>query len=102
MIDELDQLVDKVYFRPHHPSEAKGKCRKPETGMLEQAKIDFDINIPESISIGHIYSDLYARHKIGITKLHLFGNRQNHLRPYDFKRISSFNEVTLDNLKENT
>ena len=35
--------VDKAYFCPHRPDE-NCKCRKPETGMLDLAAKDFDID----------------------------------------------------------
>src|SRR3989344_2368559 len=43
--------IDGEYFCPHHPKAGIGKykvdceCRKPKTGMLEQAARDFNIDL---------------------------------------------------------
>ena len=36
--------IAKIYYCPHHPDE-KCKCRKPNTGMIEQAIKEFEIKI---------------------------------------------------------
>ncbi|MGC8585065.1 MAG: D-glycero-alpha-D-manno-heptose-1,7-bisphosphate 7-phosphatase [Thermoplasmata archaeon] len=43
--------IDATYICPHRP-EDDCKCRKPGLGMIEKAKIDFDINLNESIIFG--------------------------------------------------
>jgi D,D-heptose 1,7-bisphosphate phosphatase len=49
--------LDGLYFCPHLPEE-KCKCRKPEIGMLLQAKEDLGLNIKGSYLIGDKTSDI--------------------------------------------
>lgn len=51
--------ITKIYYCPHHPDE-KCKCRKPNTGMIEQAMKDFEIKISNAILIGDSESDIEA------------------------------------------
>jgi len=54
--------LDGLYFCPHHPDRGfKGEvedlkceceCRKPKTGMLERAELDFNIDLSQSWMIG--------------------------------------------------
>lgn len=54
LLKELEKKgvhVNATYFCPHKP-EDKCPCRKPNTGLLERAVKDFNINVEESIVIG--------------------------------------------------
>lgn len=53
-----------VYFCPHHPDD-KCHCRKPETGMLEQAMREWDIDPARSFFIGDKYLDVEAANRTG-------------------------------------
>lgn len=69
--------VDAVYFCPHHPDmhgdvpEHARKyridcgCRKPKTGMLEQAARDFDIDVRNSFFIGDSTRDIQTAKNAG-------------------------------------
>ena len=53
-------VVDKIYYCSHLANK-NCSCRKPNTGMIKQAIIDFpDINIEESYLIGDSDSDIIA------------------------------------------
>ncbi|MDT0594433.1 D-glycero-alpha-D-manno-heptose-1,7-bisphosphate 7-phosphatase [Glaciecola petra] len=58
--------IDKVYWCPHHPEHAVGdyrkvcECRKPKTGMIEQALNEFAINLSSSVMVGDKASDMYT------------------------------------------
>lgn len=67
--DELkkwDARIDKFYYCPHHPTAGIGKyrvachCRKPGTGLFEQACRDYLVNINGSWMIGDNCSDMEA------------------------------------------
>jgi D-glycero-D-manno-heptose 1,7-bisphosphate phosphatase len=65
--------IDGLYICPHHP-EAKEKkyrktcnCRKPKTGLLEQAAADLDIDLKSSFMVGDRWSDLKCAAAAGAT-----------------------------------
>ncbi len=54
-------MVSKVYHCPHHPDiNGKCSCRKPNTGMILQAKEDFNINLRDSVLVGDHVKDIQA------------------------------------------
>lgn len=48
---ESDAKLDAIYFCPHN-SAGNCDCRKPQTGMIEQAKQDFSFDLENSWFIG--------------------------------------------------
>ena len=59
-------LIDKIYFCPCLEGDSCN-CRKPKTGMLEEAKLDFpEIIIKNSFLIGDSKSDIEAGNKFGL------------------------------------
>jgi len=58
--------IDKVYFSPFHPTEGLGKykkddfSRKPNPGMILQAKQELGLDLGNSILIGDKASDIQA------------------------------------------
>ena len=63
--------IDRIYYCLHHP-EAKVaelrqrcSCRKPETGMLEQAATDLQVSLSECYMIGDGIPDLLAGSRAG-------------------------------------
>ena len=59
--------ISRVYHCPHFP-EITGEClcRKPNPGMLLQAQVEFNIDLPNSILIGDKQSDFDAAINSGI------------------------------------
>ena len=53
--------VDAVYYCPHASSE-NCFCRKPKTGMLEQAALEHCIDLQRSFVIGDRYGDIQLAH----------------------------------------
>lgn len=51
MQEILSKKIDAFYFCPHLPTE-NCHCRKPNTGMIEQAIKDFSINVESSWTVG--------------------------------------------------
>lgn len=49
----------KIYYCPHLPSH-NCKCRKPKSGMIEEAILEFNINREKSYIIGDRESDIEA------------------------------------------
>ncbi len=64
--------VDKVYYCPHHPEgkieiyRKKCQCRKPETGMFQEACRDFNIDVLNSYMVGDRAGDIIAGQNVGI------------------------------------
>ena len=65
-------IIDGIFFCPHYPT---GKipeftvdcdCRKPKTGLINQAKSSFDIDISRSYMIGDHSTDLELAHNCGL------------------------------------
>ncbi|MBU5636390.1 D-glycero-beta-D-manno-heptose 1,7-bisphosphate 7-phosphatase [Geomonas sp. Red69] len=67
--------IDACYFCPHHPEHGVGdyrvecNCRKPLPGMLEQAALDFDIDLSRSYMVGDKLGDIEAGLNAGCTSL---------------------------------
>ena len=80
---KMEQLIglenaylDKIYFCPHHPESGfKGevielkidcKCRKPNTGMINKAVKDLNIDLQKSYLIGDTTSDIKTGENMGL------------------------------------
>ena len=65
-------VIDKVYFCPHHPTQAQGvyltecNCRKPKAGMLLAAINEFSIDPAQSLLLGDSPTDLQAAALAGV------------------------------------
>ena len=59
-------VIDRIYYCPHLASESCN-CRKPNTGMIQQAIIDFpEIKVKDSYLIGDSNTDILAGNKMGL------------------------------------
>ena len=87
------------YFCPHHPeSNEVCNCRKPKTGLLIQAKIDFNIILEDSILIGDSLTDIECG-RSGKLKTTFLINRKNKIKTKFIdgfvNNIASLAEVNL-------
>ncbi|MBN2076585.1 MAG: D-glycero-beta-D-manno-heptose 1,7-bisphosphate 7-phosphatase [Dehalococcoidales bacterium] len=57
--------IDDIYYCPHHPDE-HCNCRKPNSGMLEKAITEHEIDISNSFFIGDKYTDMEAANSAGV------------------------------------
>jgi len=68
---EAGARLDAIYYCPHHPAAEVAKyrqecaCRKPSTGMMEQAAARFGIRLEESYVIGDRYLDVEMAQRAG-------------------------------------
>lgn len=69
-----------IYVCPHHPDVSACVCRKPGTGMFEQAAADFSIDFSASYMIGDSARDIEAAQKMGITGIRI--NKNESILPY--------------------
>ncbi len=71
MLREDGAKLDGVYYCPHHPTAGGSKytmvcdCRKPETGLLDRASKDLDIELGRSYMVGDKWSDVEVAHRAG-------------------------------------
>jgi histidinol-phosphate phosphatase family protein len=58
-------IIDAIFFCPHRPDEGCD-CRKPKTGMIENAFQNFNLLPENCVLIGDSNSDIEAGKKMGI------------------------------------
>jgi D-glycero-D-manno-heptose 1,7-bisphosphate phosphatase len=64
-------FLDGIYTCPHHPEAGeqpyrqKCQCRKPGTGLIEEAMKQFDIDCSRSYTVGDRGVDIELSHRIG-------------------------------------
>ena len=78
--------IEKVYYCPHAPEE-KCHCRKPQTGMIEQALEDYPLDLAHSYMIGDKQSDIDLAHNAGIGKSIYIGDKNITNATYSFNSI---------------
>jgi len=67
-----DARLDAIYYCPHDQGECH--CRKPETGLFEQAWQRFpQANPQNSLLIGDSLSDIQAGHRLGMKTIFIDG-----------------------------
>jgi D-glycero-D-manno-heptose 1,7-bisphosphate phosphatase len=72
ILEQSNAVIDKFYFCPHHPEAIVKKyrmecsCRKPGTGMVQQALRDYPIELDHSFLIGDQKSDIELAENLGI------------------------------------
>lgn len=72
---EAGTHIDGLYLCPHHPEAKEARyrqacdCRKPKTGMLEQAARELGLDLARSYVIGDRWSDLRCGAAVGATSI---------------------------------
>lgn len=98
MIKEFEKeniIISKVYHCPHHPDfSGECECRKPNIGMLLEAKKDFDLDLSQSILVGDKNSDIEAgiKAEVGMNYLVSTGHTMTNNKFLN-QTISSLNKV---------
>jgi len=97
MIDEFkkrDIDIAKVYHCPHHPDFTKEcGCRKPDIGLILEAKEEFGLNLHDCVLVGDKISDIDAAKKADIKTAYLFDNGGCGATLEGVKTIHSFKEI---------
>ena len=68
--------IDGVYYCTHHPQD-NCLCRKPKTGLLEEAAGTLKGPLDVSFFIGDSFKDMEAAKKFGVTSVLVFSGREN-------------------------
>ena len=63
-LESKDIHISDIFFCPHSP-EDNCECRKPKSGLIEQAKQKYEINLNQSYVIGDRKSDILLGKEIG-------------------------------------
>jgi len=72
---EYDAHIDAFYYCPHDQNQCN--CRKPKTGLFEQAFRDFpEASARNSIVIGDSISDIQAARTLGLLAIFILGDRK--------------------------
>lgn len=72
-LGEHNASLDAIYFCPHDEGECN--CRKPKTGMFEQAFGDFpDARSDNSVMVGDSLSDIEAGRRLGMRTIFISGD----------------------------
>ena len=92
--------IDKIYFCPHRP-EDNCECRKPNPGMLNQAKKEFNVDLKHSYIIGDRPEDIELGRRAGLkTILVLTGYGKEVLKlikpEFEIKELSETEEILSD------
>jgi D-glycero-D-manno-heptose 1,7-bisphosphate phosphatase len=67
--------LDAIYYCPHHPTEGIGEyrvscdCRKPNTGMIDRAAEDLDVDPGRSFVVGDQMTDVELARKVGASAI---------------------------------
>jgi D-glycero-D-manno-heptose 1,7-bisphosphate phosphatase len=63
-LENASAHLDAIYYCAHHPSLGEPpyrldcNCRKPKTGLIDQARADFEIDLEKSWMVGDRYGDV--------------------------------------------
>lgn len=97
MVEEFSENgieIKKVYYCPHHP-EISGECscRKPNPGMILDAKNEFNIDLKNSILVGDKESDIEAALAAGIKTTYLFDALEEVAFTKASKKVSKLEDI---------
>ncbi|WKK74960.1 HAD family hydrolase [Marivirga salinae] len=62
----IGDLIDDIYFCPHHPVTTESLLRKPDSLMLEKAIAKWEVDTDKSYMIGDSLRDIQAAEKVGV------------------------------------
>ena len=74
-LGEKGVKIDGIFFCPHHPKaelefyRLECDCRKPKTGLIDQACKKFDIDLSRSFVVGDRYSDIEMGHRLDLRSI---------------------------------
>ncbi len=96
--------LDAIYYCPHHPDRGfpeevpeykiPCRCRKPDTGMIEKAREEFNIDLGKSWMIGDTTVDIETARRAGIKSILLetgYGGKDNR---YPVKPTMTFSTLS--------
>ena len=95
LVDMAGGKIEGIYYCPHHPDD-ECDCRKPNTGMLDTARMELDLP-PGGYLVGDASSDMEMGRRAGLkTILVLTGRGLNQLELIKMENHPSPWKVTED------
>ncbi len=91
--------LDGVYYCPHSPDDACD-CRKPKTGMVEQASQEHYLDVPRSFVVGDRYGDVQLAFQAGCKAILVrtgYGLEEETQHTKDWPRLP---DAIVDNLQQ--
>ena len=82
ILKENDIDILKVYHCPHRSID-NCNCKKPKTGMIDNALKDYDIDLKNSIYIGDSYSDYELAKKFNLDFYGIKGRNNDDIFKYE-------------------
>lgn len=89
------------YYCPHHPDE-HCPCRKPEPGLLLDARVDYNINLKKSFVVGDKDADMLLARAVGATGILVKTGQDKVSRHADFVVENLLEAVDLIISKDRT
>ena len=89
MIEEFTRqnITIKDIFHCHHSPDSNCNCRKPKTGMIDEAMALYDIDLGSSLMIGDKQSDIDLADNASITSTIAIGAKSINRASYSFDNI---------------
>jgi len=81
LMKKTDNLIDKIYYCPYHPSISQSLSRKPDTLMLEKAIAKYNIDPLKSWLIGDRARDIECGQKLGMKTILITDNQLARCQP---------------------
>jgi D-glycero-D-manno-heptose 1,7-bisphosphate phosphatase len=76
-------VLDAIYYCPHHPTEGRGvyrvvcNCRKPKTGLVDQAIKDLGLDMDASYVVGDQKTDMELAERVGAVGILIDSNKKS-------------------------
>lgn len=91
--------LDAIYYCPHDPSQQPCRCRKPQTGLFEQAMVDFpSISSQNSFVIGDSLSDIQAGSRLRMRTIFIEGDPL--CRKLGSEQAAALADIVAESLEE--
>lgn len=97
LLSQESAYLDKIYVCPHSP-EDNCSCRKPKTGMLEEAARDFDLDLKNCFVVGDRIRDIEWAHRVGAKGILVLTGYGKGEYEYMFDRWKEKPEYIAENL----
>lgn len=98
--DEFEKIGATDYFLCPHDDKDNCNCRKPKTGLIEQAKEKYNLNCEECFVIGDRWSDMVVGGKMGCKLILVLTGRGNEAIGKDREKWKEYSPVFVaENLK---